>query len=100
MKQVKAFQTSDGKVFTNELEAINREFAIECRAVVQSASMTNIDTKDFGSMIASNYEKIAAVINKYRAKINGYNKRISVTMASKLAQTKPVTFKSLKDICS
>lgn len=81
MKQVKAFQTSDGEIHTDELAATYHEFAIEIRGVIQShPDFTNLrnETINLGFLcqkITHNADALVNVIRRYRQKINGIHSR-------------------------
>lgn len=93
MKTVRAFQTSDGAVHQDELEAIMAEFGIEIRGIIQRDEKSCIREErmpiaNLLTVITRNGEEIAAVIRKYENKIRGFNNR-GKPKAEPVALTKP-----------
>ena len=88
MKKVSAFQTADGKVHTDEMDAIQHERIIEIRDMITEHFKFNIATTmlptQIASFIASKGDSLNELNQKFKRKIQGYNKR------------KPVMFAELK----
>jgi hypothetical protein len=79
MKSVRAFQTSDGTIHQDELQAMMHEYMIECRGVIardgQVGRSTTISSTDVAKCIARNGDQFAEVIRKYTNKVRGYHNR-------------------------
>lgn len=71
MKKVPSYQTSDNQLFTNRLGALNHEFRLELRgAIQQHTKNTTLTTTDIAAILATDSEKIAGILHKYRVQIN------------------------------
>lgn len=80
MQRVTAFKTSDGKVHSEELDALQHEFGIELRGIVQRNTTLPLrsETVNLGEMvnvITTNRLKVRDLINKYNQRMNGCMKR-------------------------
>ena len=82
MKKVTAFETSDGKVHSNEGVALEHEFAIELRGTIQRnctpLRSDQVSLRDVCQCIVDNHREITDVIRKYRQKIDGFRKREAI----------------------
>jgi len=71
MKQVKSFQTSDGTLFPNRLNALYHEQKIDLRGVLQEHTKNAlISTTDVAAILAANSEKVSAILHRYKVSIN------------------------------
>jgi dephospho-CoA kinase len=79
MKKVSAFQTADGKVHTDELDAIQHERLIEIRDMITNHFKSNLATSlppiQIASFIAANGDSLNELNQKFKRKILGYSKR-------------------------
>ena len=84
MIKVTAFQTKDGKVHTDELEAIQHERLIEVRDMLLSHFNSNTATPlqpiQIASFIATKGDELNEVNQKFKRKIQGYQKRLTNTL--------------------
>jgi hypothetical protein len=85
MKKVSAFQTADGKVHTDEMDAIQHERIIEIRDMITRHFNSNMATAiapiQIASFIASKGDSLNELNQKFKRKIQGYNKRKPVMFA-------------------
>ena len=79
MKKVSAFETSDSKVFTNELDAIKHEQLLELRDLIVTHFGSNQATPQlpsaFAAMLTTKGDKVNEIVQRYKRKILGYQKR-------------------------
>ena len=79
MTKVNAFQTEDGKVFQNELDAIKHEQLVDLRNFITSHFNSNPATPQlpsaFAAMLTTKGNEIHEILKKYNCKIQGYVKR-------------------------
>jgi len=86
MKRISVFQTSDGKLHENELDAITQEFRIELRGIIQSNHPFAIKDERVAigtliDIVTSNSIVVRDLINKHNQKVRGYNERKAVVTA-------------------
>lgn len=79
VKQVKRFETSDGRTHDSELTAIVAQREIDIRAILQQdgniGSRVTISSGDAVKAVVSNAEAISATMAAYKVKINRLRKR-------------------------
>jgi protein-disulfide isomerase-like protein with CxxC motif len=84
MKKVSAFQTADGKVHTDELDAIQHERLIEIRDMITTHFNSNLATSlppiQIASFIAAKGDSLNELNQKFKRKILGYSKRKPATV--------------------
>jgi hypothetical protein len=87
MKKVSAFQTSDGKTFTDEIEALRNEQRIELRGIVQSTiEIPHTNSVPIGTLLdllEKGGSGINAILKKYRQKIDGAKMRLAAAATLK-----------------
>lgn len=74
MKQVKSFQTSDSKLFTDKVAALKHEFGLEIRGLIQTGNNfpQNKDcytASQIADILVKNAPEVTKIIGKYRSQI-------------------------------
>ncbi len=89
MKRVLVFQTSNGQLHENEMDAIMADFKIELRGVIQSDRRACFIKEDKVSlisvldMIVDNGITVRKIITKYNQKVKGLqDRRAALTSVS------------------
>lgn len=77
IKPVQAFQTSDNKTFTDKVAAIQHEFDLELRGVLQRANpkVGSYTCPDVTRTLIENLEEFQAITKKYK-NLLGRNKKV------------------------
>jgi len=80
MKKVIAYETTDGKTFTNELDALSHERLIEVRNFVTSKLNVNMATSvsplQAANFIINHIETLNEINKRHDLKMNGYIRRV------------------------
>ena len=72
MKQVKSYQTKDGRLFNNRIEAENHELMLHIRGFLHTSGRSgSLSSTDVASLLASNQDSIYNIIGKYRKTMAG-----------------------------
>lgn len=72
MKQVRSFETKDGKLFTDRTEAENHELMLNIRGFLQSQGRGgSLSATDVATVIAQKQDDIYTIIGKYRKTMAG-----------------------------
>jgi hypothetical protein len=68
MKEVKAYQTSDGRTFTDKLQAIRNEFNLELRGLLQSKNpkVAAYSCPEISQLLVQNAREFTAITSKYQ----------------------------------
>ena len=67
MKQVRAFETKDGKVFNDRVKAENHELMINFRGLLQSQGRGgSLNATDVATVLAKQHEQVYNLISSYR----------------------------------
>lgn len=69
----KAFKTSDGRLFTDKVEALQNEFRLELRGILNTgnpAKNDNYSSVQVAAILAKETEKVIATMKKYQIAIN------------------------------
>lgn len=77
MKEVKAYQCSDGSVKTNKLEALTWERTLVIRGILQSEGMIrdgSMTPTTAASLIVNNFEEIRKAVDSFNRKIKNASK--------------------------
>ena len=72
MQTVKTFKTSDGELHEDKVEALQHEFSIELRGLVQSRHSphkTSFSPSEIASFLSKNHSDVQKVISKYKTAI-------------------------------
>lgn len=72
LTQVRSYQTSDGQLFTDKVQALKREGEISVQAVVNKAAigkMPQIKPQDVTAFIVNNADSIIETLRKYKETI-------------------------------
>ena len=87
--KVTAFRSTDGKLFEDELEYLQYENQIELRNFITNTLKMNVAQSITPSQIASfltaHADEVNNISQKYKRKINGYNKRHNVADSIEVA---------------
>lgn len=79
IKQVKRFETSDGRTHESELAAVSAQQEIDVRAILQRderiGKSTQCSLVEAGKAIVTNIEELQKVAAAYKAKLNRIRKR-------------------------
>jgi len=77
MKQVKSYQTKDGKLFNDRIEAENHELMLNIRGFLHSSGRSgSLSSTDVASIIANNQDAVYSIIGKYRKTMAGIKSSI------------------------
>jgi hypothetical protein len=72
MKQVKSYQTKDGRLFNNRIEAENHELMLNIRGFLHTSGRSgSLSSTDVASLMASKQDEIYNIIGKYRKTMSG-----------------------------
>jgi hypothetical protein len=72
MKQVKSYQTKDGRLFNERTEAENHELMLNIRGFLHTSGRSgNLSSTDVASIIASNQDAVYSILGKYRKTMAG-----------------------------
>lgn len=68
MKQVKSFETKDGKLFTDRLEAESHELVLNIRGLLQQQGRGTgaLSATDVASILAKEQDALYNIVGKYR----------------------------------
>lgn len=70
MKQVKSYETKDGKLFTDRTQAENHELFINIRGFLQSNGLSgNLTPTEVATLLAKQQTQVYDLIGKYRRTI-------------------------------
>lgn len=73
IKEVKVFQTEDGKKFNEKGDAVAHEFALQLRGVIQSHTRAmSFSPLECAAIIAEEQDKIFTLLTKFRKEIKKY----------------------------
>lgn len=72
MKQVKSYQTKDGRLFNHRIEAENHELMLNIRGFLHTSGRSgSLSSTDVASLLAANQDSIYNIIGKYRKTMAG-----------------------------
>jgi hypothetical protein len=78
MKQVKSYQTKDGKLFNDRIEAENHELMLNIRGFLHTSGRSgSLSSTDVASIIASNQDAVYSILGKYRKTMAGIKSAIA-----------------------
>jgi hypothetical protein len=78
MKQVKSYQTKDGRLFNERIEAENHELMLNIRGFLHTSGRSgNLSSTDVASIIASNQDAVYSILGKYRKTMAGIKSAIA-----------------------
>ena len=78
MKQVKSYQTKDGRLFNERTEAENHELMLNIRGFLHTSGRSgNLSSTDVASIIASNQDAVYSILGKYRKTMAGIKSSIA-----------------------
>ncbi len=78
MKQVKSFETADGKLFTDRIEAEGHELMINVRGLLQSQGRGtgSLSATDVALVLAKEQDSLYNILGKYRRTVAGVKSNI------------------------
>jgi len=72
MKQVKSFETKDGRLFNDRVQAENHELMINIRGFLQSSGKGgSLSATDVATFLAQKQDNVYNIIGKYRKTMAG-----------------------------
>jgi dsDNA-binding SOS-regulon protein len=72
MKQVKSYQTKDGRLFNDRIEAENHELMLNIRGFLHTTGRNgSLSSTDVASIIANNQDAVYTILGKYRKTMAG-----------------------------
>lgn len=72
MKQVRSYETKDGKLFTDRIQAENHELMINIRGFLQSSGKGgSLSATDVALFIATKQDDFYNILGKYRRTVAG-----------------------------
>jgi hypothetical protein len=72
MKQVKSYETKDGKLFTDRIQAENHELMLNIRGFLQSSGKGgSLSATDVATFLMMNQDPLYDIIGKYRRTVAG-----------------------------
>jgi hypothetical protein len=78
MKQVKSYQTKDGRLFNERTEAENHELMLNIRGFLHTSGRSgNLSSTDVASIIASNQDAVYSILGKYRKTMAGIKSAVA-----------------------
>lgn len=79
MKQVKSFETKDGKLFTDRIAAEGHELMLNTRGLIQTKIKTQstFTTTQVAEFIRDNQEEVFQTLQKYRRTMAGIKSNLN-----------------------
>lgn len=69
LKQVRSYETSDGKLFTGRGDALTHQLAVDVRGLIQSNTLGKIQTitpTDVSQFVARHAQELHILLGKYK----------------------------------
>jgi len=78
MKQVKSYETKDGKLFTDRLQAEQHELMLNIRGFLQSSGkgQGSLSATDVATFLMMNQDPLYDILGKYRRVVAGVKSSI------------------------
>lgn len=89
MKKISSFQTADGKLFTDSLEAAQHEFSLTMRGFFQS----NNNLGNTGAITVTQVsETISKHFREFKMLLDAHTRTVASIAAARTKKAQPVTF--------
>ena len=82
--QVKSYKTSDGQIHESKVSALQREYSIEIRGLIQSAigHRDSLTTTEVSKILCTESEKFSKIVGRYKKLINKESKAKSAEVSN------------------
>ncbi len=80
--KVQSYQTSDGKLHTDKVEALNHDLKIQLRGFVQTNTVGagNLSTTEVAALLANQMDGVCGIFANYRKRIAAITRKTNKTL--------------------